>query len=132
MYGDVANGFDPRVAGEENQDPDGDGLDNIDEQTAGTDPNDADSDDDGLSDGVETNTGSYSSPTNTGTDPLDDDSDGDGLGDGFEVDLIANLGGGVSWRFSDHWLVGAGMSFTAGLLHKSSYLEGNFQLGYGW
>ena len=42
-----------------------------------TDPNDADSDDDGLSDGDEVNT--------YGTDPNDADSDDDSLGDGYEV-----------------------------------------------
>ncbi len=44
-----------------------------------------DSDGDGLDDSVETNTGTYVSPTNTGTDPLDPDSDGDFLTDGNEV-----------------------------------------------
>jgi hypothetical protein len=44
-----------------------------------------DRDADGLTDSVETNTGTYVSATNTGTDPLDDDSDNDGLKDGEEV-----------------------------------------------
>ena len=47
------------------------------ETTNSTDPNDSDSDDDGLSDGDEVN--AY------GTDPNDADSDGDGLSDGDEV-----------------------------------------------
>jgi len=42
-----------------------------------TDPHDSDSDDDGLSDGIEVST--------YGTHPLDFDTDGDGLGDGKEV-----------------------------------------------
>ena len=42
-----------------------------------TDPLDADTDDDGLSDGAETGT--------FGTDPTDPDSDDDGLSDGTEV-----------------------------------------------
>jgi PKD repeat protein len=46
--------------------------------THGTDPNDPDSDDDGLSDGDEVNT--------HGTDPTDPDSDNDTLPDGWEVD----------------------------------------------
>jgi hypothetical protein len=44
-----------------------------------------DTDADGLSDPVETNTGTYISPTNTGTDPRNPDTDGDGLRDGEEV-----------------------------------------------
>lgn len=46
---------------------------------------DADSDGDGLSDCVETNTGRFIDSRDTGTDPLRADSDGDGLGDGEEV-----------------------------------------------
>ena len=52
---------------------------------SGTDPNNADSDGDGLSDGVETNTGTYVSATDTGTDPNNGDSDGDVLSDGVET-----------------------------------------------
>ncbi|MCZ6857937.1 MAG: hypothetical protein O7F70_08060, partial [Gemmatimonadetes bacterium] len=61
------------------QDPDVDGLDNLGEQAAGTDPNDADTDDDGALDGDELNL--------HGTDPLDSDSDDDGLLDGDELNL---------------------------------------------
>jgi len=46
---------------------------------------DDDDDNDGLLDTVETDTGSFISPSNTGTDPLDPDSDGDGFTDGAEV-----------------------------------------------
>ena len=45
----------------------------------GTNPNDPDTDDDGLSDGAEVNTHH--------TDPLDPDTDGDGLKDGAEVNI---------------------------------------------
>ena len=41
------------------EDPDADGLSNLAEQRAGTDPNDADTDDDGLLDGEELGTGSF-------------------------------------------------------------------------
>ncbi len=58
-------------------DSDGDGLSDAQEGELGTDPQDSDSDDDGLTDGAEVNT--------TDTDPLDDDSDDDGLLDGAEV-----------------------------------------------
>ncbi|NDA27021.1 MAG: hypothetical protein EBZ05_09390, partial [Verrucomicrobia bacterium] len=44
-----------------------------------------DRDADGLTDSLETNTGTYVSASNTGTDPLDDDTDNDGLKDGEEV-----------------------------------------------
>lgn len=59
-------------------DSDNDGLsDGTEVNTHGTDPLDADSDNDGLSDTIEVNT--------HGTDPLDADSDNDGLSDGTEV-----------------------------------------------
>jgi hypothetical protein len=45
-----------------------------------------DSDGDGLSDSIETNTGTFVSATNTGSDPNNADTDGDGIDDGDEVD----------------------------------------------
>ena len=69
-------GFDPTVGGEEMQDPDNDGLDNLGEQAAFTDPHDSDTDDDGASDGAEVAAGS---------DPHRQDSDSDGLTDGEEL-----------------------------------------------
>ena len=84
-------------------DLDSDGLDHYGELVAGSDPNDADSDDDGLLDGFEVANGfdpltpgeetgdpdgdgldNLAEQTH-GTDPFDADSDGDGLSDGFEV-----------------------------------------------
>ena len=64
-------------------DRDDDGLTNEDEAVAGTDPDDADTDDDGLSDGAE-----VAGPARCSigsTDPLRADTDGDRLGDGREV-----------------------------------------------
>jgi imidazolonepropionase-like amidohydrolase len=46
-----------------------------------------DTDEDGLADSVETDTGVYVSPGDTGTDPAEPDYDGDGVGDGDEVFL---------------------------------------------
>jgi hypothetical protein len=61
-------------------DTDGDTLTDVDERcTIGTDPNDRDTDDDGLDDDVE---------VDAGTDPLDADSDDDGVLDGAEDDAL--------------------------------------------
>jgi hypothetical protein len=46
-----------------------------------------DTDGDGLSDAVETNTGIYVDENDTGTDPNVPDTDGDGLDDGYEVNV---------------------------------------------
>jgi len=64
---------------------DSDGLTDGAEMLRSTDPTKADTDNDGLGDAVETNTGVYVSPTNTGTDPLKPDTDNDGRKDGDEV-----------------------------------------------
>lgn len=58
-------------------DADVDGLDDWEEVSLGTDPNDTDTDDDGVTDGEEVN-------GVNATDPLAIDSDGDGLSDGDE------------------------------------------------
>jgi len=58
-------------------DSDGDGLSNAEERELGTEPESADTDNDGLQDGREVN--------ELGTDPTDPDTDGDGLQDGREV-----------------------------------------------
>ncbi|WP_233612040.1 Ig-like domain-containing protein [Corallococcus sp. AB045] len=57
-------------------DTDNDGLTDAEEVLAGTDPNNPDTDGDGIPDGIEVKVG--------GTDPLDDDSDDDGILDGNE------------------------------------------------
>lgn len=70
-------------------DPDGDGLSNTEERDLGTDPQDEDSDQDGLTDGVETRTGVWVSEFDTGTDPRNPDSDDDTLLDGVENPSLA-------------------------------------------
>ena len=76
---EVFNGFDPLRVGDETQDPDFDGLDNLAEQVEETEPLDPDTDDDLLMDGEEVYT--------HGTDPLDADTDGGGRWDGREVSM---------------------------------------------
>lgn len=68
-------------------DADGDTLNNGAEYTRRTNPHLADTDGDGLSDMVETGTGTYISVTSTGSQPLLKDTDGDGLSDGAELAL---------------------------------------------
>lgn len=66
-----------------NGDPDSDGLTNSEELGLGTDPNNADTDGDGVKDGDEVHrkVAGAAAPT----DPLKADTDGDGLNDGAEV-----------------------------------------------
>ena len=59
-------------------------LDTIKIEGNATNPS-GDSDDDGLNDSVETNTGIYVSADDTGTDPSNPDTDGDTVNDGAEV-----------------------------------------------
>ncbi len=117
---EVANNLDANSAAGMNGadgDPDDDGLSNIGEFNARTDPQDPDSDGDGLldgaeiagadgrpatdplsadtdedtlSDGAETNTGVFVSATDTGSNPTLADTDGDGTSDGTELERRTN------------------------------------------
>ena len=81
---EAANGLNPNMddaAG----DLDVDKSSNLEEFTNGTLPNDNDTDDDGVLDGAESNTGIFVDGSNTGSDPLNPDSDGDGLIDELKV-----------------------------------------------
>ena len=66
-------------------DDDGDGVPNPEDAFPVDGLETTDSDGDGLGDNRETNTGGYTSETDTGTDPNDSDSDDDGLSDGSET-----------------------------------------------
>ena len=66
-------------------DLDGDTLTDFDEYENGTNPNNEDTDGDGLEDNVETNSGIFVSAEDTGTDPTNADTDGDGLNDNVET-----------------------------------------------
>ena len=68
------------------RDPDGDGLENLLEEALGTDPNNPDTDGDGLNDGLEV--GGL-----TGTDPTNPDSDEDGACDGPAPEALTDCVG---------------------------------------
>ena len=76
-YGSVKAGMNFYLGGGEADDDDSDGLSNAQEQRLGTDPENPNSDRDGLKDGEEVRR--YK------TDPLKPDTDGDGITDGDEV-----------------------------------------------
>jgi hypothetical protein len=73
----VAHGLDPNDPAVAFEDPDHDGLTNLEEFQHGTDPHNPDTDGDGLSDGDEVHV--YH------TNPLLADTDGDGIPDGVEI-----------------------------------------------
>ena len=85
----VAGAGVPDVNGAGSMDFDADGMTNDTELTLGADPFNADSDGDGLLDGVETNTGLFVSASDRGTSPIDTDSDNDGLLDSVETNTGA-------------------------------------------
>lgn len=106
---EVDNLLDPTVdTGDDGKtgNPDSDGLDNLGEQTAGTNPQVADTDNDGANDGDEVNI--------YGTNPLIADTDGDGVSDGDEV---GSANGSVTNPLSqdtDGDSFGDGVEITAG------------------
>jgi hypothetical protein len=83
-------------------DPDGDGLPNAGEFSYRTDPDDSDTDDDGVSDGDEVIVGF----NGIATDPRNPDTDGDGLSDG--ADPAPTDGGNLDSDHADRTSIGAG------------------------
>ena len=81
---EIANDLDPEV-NDAAEDPDGDGLTNLDELRRGSDPHKGDTDGDGLNDLVETGTGVFVSADDTGSSPTNADTDQDGLADAVET-----------------------------------------------
>ncbi|HEX9757718.1 MAG TPA: Ig-like domain-containing protein, partial [Nitrospiria bacterium] len=77
---EISNGLNPNDPLDADLDPDGDGLTNLQEFQTGTDPNVADTDGDGISDGAEV-AGTNGFVTN----PLLADTDGDGIQDLLEI-----------------------------------------------
>jgi len=86
-----------------------------------------DQDGDGLTDSVETNTGTYISANNTGTNPSNPDSDNDGLKDGEEVITY-----GTNPLLEDTDVDGApdGDEVTAGTNPKDSASAPNLPIAY--
>lgn len=85
-------------------DLDADGSTNLQEYLAGTNPNNSDSDGDGLQDSVETGTGIWVSASNTGSKALVFDSDGDTLRDGHETNTgiyVSNSDTGTNPNLAD-------------------------------
>ncbi|WP_353568885.1 thrombospondin type 3 repeat-containing protein [Haloferula sargassicola] len=68
-----------------NGDPDNDSSLNANELATGSNPQDPDTDGDGLDDGVETATGIFVGASDTGTSPIAADTDGDGSSDSDEI-----------------------------------------------
>ena len=75
---------DPTDPFDDGVDSDGDGVDDATERALGLNPNDLDSDDDGVPDGLD---GIMDTDGDGLIDALDPDSDGDGLNDGLELGL---------------------------------------------
>ncbi|MGI9239577.1 MAG: hypothetical protein ACR2RV_02180, partial [Verrucomicrobiales bacterium] len=88
---ETAHQLDPAID-DSNADPDDDDSTNLEEFALRSDPQNPDTDGDGLQDGVESNSGTYMDATDTGTSPILRDSDRDGLDDGVENPSLSSDG----------------------------------------
>jgi hypothetical protein len=107
-------------------DSDGDTIPDSLEEATGTDPMDADTDDDGLSDGSmagseDLNNNGIVDPGET--DPRDWDTDGDGLSDGLEIGLVTPETADTDTS-SPHWQPDADPSSTTDPLNPDSDDDG--------
>jgi hypothetical protein len=83
-FWEIPNNLNPLV-NDADADADDDDSKNLAEYQQQTDPQDPDTDDDGLKDGVETGTGQWVDADDRGTNPRAQDSDGDGFLDNVET-----------------------------------------------
>lgn len=129
---EASMGLDPDDPEDAALDPDEDGLNNLGEFQAGTDPRNADSDGDSLNDGDEVNLHN--------TSPLAEDTDNDLLPDAVEVEegldplaasdaFLDKDGDGVSNL--DEWVMQTGISDRQSFPQRLSYFLEDFEAGLG-
>ncbi|MEE8522978.1 MAG: carboxypeptidase regulatory-like domain-containing protein, partial [Thermoanaerobaculia bacterium] len=144
-----ALGLDPNDPNDAFDDPDGDGLSNLQEFELGSDIFASDTDADGIDDGREVELGTLPNDPDTdrdglddgqelarGTDPFAEDSDFDGLTDGIEVaigtdPLVANATAALTGEVRDDLDVlqeGASVIVLGGLVANTG-VDGRFFLG---
>lgn len=118
---EISNGFNAGASGEANNDDDSDGLLNLDEQSAGTDPHIADTDGDGVNDGVEVQ---YATdPLNPLQNPIDNKLVAGDAASGDQLGLSVSIDGGTA-------LIGAPGEDNTGIDSGSAYVF--VRSGSGW
>ncbi len=104
------------------QDNDFDGVSNAEEETLGTDPDVADSDGDGLTDGQEI--------TLHNTDPLDADTDGDGFNDGSEQSNGSSPTDAADYSYPRGWPIGRDCRDSVEGVEKRPYVAGDVAVNF--
>ena len=115
-----AHGFNPNDAFDALEDADKDGLSNLDEYKAGTDPRKADTDGDGLNDGDEVH--KYH------TSPVLADTDSDGLSDGVEVMVGSNPLDATDAKYSAALVSIASVPSSVHITYNAVYNESSQQI----